>query len=116
MDVRSSPGPLILDCRLLIWISWQNVVEPAIAFFDGTPGVQIIMILLLFDAVRIAIVSRNVINGASRLITAAVSLVSDHARDSIGGDAVKPGLALGGYGDDRKLRLSAFPSDRVVVD
>lgn len=102
--VLSSPGPLILNCRLLIWISRQSIVEAAIAFFDSTPRVQVVILILLFHAIRVAVVSGDVINGASRLITAAVSLVSDHAGDSVGGNAVKPGLALGGYSDDRELK------------
>lgn len=103
------PRPLVLNTRLQIAadVSWQCAVKATIALFDRPyviPAVFGGLFGLLLDAVGIAVaaVTGNEIDGTSRF-SIAVSLVSDHAGDAFGCNAMQPRLFLRRDGDDGEL-------------
>jgi hypothetical protein len=103
------PRPLVLNTRLQIAanVSRQGAVKATIALFDRTyviPAVFGGLFSLLLDAVGIAVaaVTGNEVDGTSRFCVA-VSLVSDHAGDAFGCNAMQPRLFLRRDGDDGEL-------------
>jgi hypothetical protein len=103
------PRPFILNTRLQIAanVSRQCAVKATITLFDRTyvvPAVFGGLFSLLLDAIGIAVaaVTGDEVDGTSRF-SVAVSLVSDHAGDAFGCNAMQPRLFLRRYGNDGEL-------------
>lgn len=103
------PRPFVLNTRLQIAanVSRQCAIEATIALFNRTYVIPAIfggLLRLLLDAIGIAVaaVTGHEVDGTSRF-SVAVSLVSDHAGDAFGCNAMQPRLFLRRYGNDGEL-------------
>lgn len=107
-DISRSPRPLIFHRRLPVAsnLRWKNMVSVTNTIFNRTSRSLLIIFFSLFlDAIRVAIVARNIVNSTSGVsITAFVA--SKDARKAVWNNFVKPRVLLGRYGDYGKLQGS----------